>query len=75
MALTGELTKILKGVQTETARALQQFRIKTSGDTRFKNVDLDRLNRNDLLLELGGEDEIRGFAKVYLREANNTKAK
>ena len=75
MALTGELTKILKGVQTETARALQQFRIKTSGDTRFKNVDLDKLNRNDLLLELGGEDEIRGFAKVYLREANSTKAR
>ena len=41
MALMSELTKILKGVQTETARALQQFRIKTSGDTRFKNVDLD----------------------------------
>ena len=28
MALTGELTKILKGVQTETARALQQFKLK-----------------------------------------------
>ena len=28
MALTSELTKILKGVQTETARALNQFKIK-----------------------------------------------
>ena len=30
MALTSELTKILKGVQTETARALNQFKIPTT---------------------------------------------
>jgi len=71
MALTSELTKILKGVQTETARALNQFKIKTSGESRFKNVDLDKLNRNDLLIELGGEDELRGFAKVYLKEVQS----
>ncbi len=75
MALTSELTKILKGVQTETGRALQQFKIKTSGDQRFGKVDLEKLNRDDILLELGGEDEIRGFAKVYLRELKDGKSR
>ena len=75
MALTSELTKILKGVQTETGRALQQFKIKTSGDQRFGKVELERLNRDDILLELGGEDEIRGFAKVYMRELKDGKSR
>ena len=75
MALTSELTKILKGVQTETGRALQQFKIKTSGDQRFGKVDLEKLNRDDLLLELGGEDEIRGFAKVYLKKLKDGKGR
>ena len=43
MALTSELTKILKGVQTETGRALQQFRIKTSGDQRFGKVNIEEI--------------------------------
>ena len=68
MALTSELTKILKGVQTETARALQQFSIKTSGEQRFGKINIEELNRRDLLIDLGGADEIRGFAKVYLKE-------
>ena len=36
-ALTSELQKVIKGVQTETARALQQFRIGTreQGKTTF----------------------------------------
>ena len=71
MALTSELTKILKGVQTETGRALQQFSIKTSGDQRFGKVNIEELNRKDLLIELGGADEIRGFAKVYLKEVQS----
>ena len=71
MALTSELTKILKGVQTETGRALQQFSIKTSGDQRFGKVNIEELNRRDLLIELGGADEIRGFAKVYLKRSYN----
>ena len=36
-----ELTKILKGVQTETARALNQFKIKTSGTNKFGAVDVE----------------------------------
>ena len=75
MALTSELTKILKGVQTETGRALQQFSIKTSGDQRFGKVNIEELNRRDLLIELGGADEIRGFAKVYLKEVTSGKGR
>ena len=75
MALTSELTKILKGVQTETARALNQFKIKTSGKNRFGKVDLEELNKRDFLLEIGGEDEIRGFAKVYLKEIDSGQAR
>ena len=73
MALTSELTKILKGVQTETARALNQFKIPTSGKTRVGDLRLNELNRDDLLIELGGEDELRGFAKVYLKELKEGK--
>jgi len=67
MALTSELTKILKGVQTETARALNQFKIPTTAGKRFGNVDLDKMNRDDFLLELGGEDEIKAYARFYLK--------
>ena len=75
MALTSQLTKILKGVQTETARALNQFKIPTSGKNRFGNVNLDELNKRDFLIEIGGEDEIRGFAKVYLKEIDSGTAR
>ena len=66
MALTAELQKIVKGVQTETARALQQFQIPTR-NKQFTNVSLEDLNKQTLLVELGGEDEIRGVAHLYLR--------
>ena len=75
MALTAELTKILKGVQTETARALNQFKIPTTAGKRFGNVDLDKMNRDDFLLELGGEDQIKAYARFYLKEVNNGAAR
>ena len=71
MALTAELHKVLKGVQTETARALQQFQIPTR-TKKFTNVNLDELNKQELLIELGGEEQIRGMAKLYLK--SGTKA-
>jgi len=75
MALTSELTKILKGVQTETARALQQFSIKTSGTNKFGAVDVEKLNKDDFLIEIGGEEEIRSFAKVYLKQIKSGKGR
>ena len=65
-ALMSEFQKILKGVQTETARALQQFRIPTR-TKNYSNVALDDLNRKDLLIEIGGAGEIEGIATAYLK--------
>ena len=61
-----EFQKILKGAQTETARTLQSFRIPTR-TKNYSNVNLDDLNRSDLLVELGGGDEIASVAKMYLK--------
>ena len=74
MALMSELQKIYKGVQTETGRALQQFQIPTR-DKRFTSIELDELNAETLLVELGGEEQIRNVAKLYLRTGDNTVAK
>ena len=60
-----KLQKVIKGVQTETARALQQFRIKTR-ETGPTNIRLDELRENDLLVSLGGEGSSRTLAKLYL---------
>ena len=64
-ALMSEFQKILKGVQTEKARALQQFRIPTR-TKNYSHVDIDDLNKNELLVSLGGTDEIKNMAKLYL---------
>jgi len=73
LALMAEFQKILKGVQTETARAFNQFRIPTR-TKRFTSIDLDVLNQEALLVEMGGVDEIRGVARLYLN-AGTKKAK
>ena len=65
-ALSAELQKIIKGVQTETGRALQQFKIPVR-DKNFTTPDINDLNRQQLMSELGGEDEIRELAKAYLK--------
>ena len=65
-ALTAELQKIIKGVQTETGRALQQFKIPVR-DKRFTAANIDDLNRQQLMAELGGEEQIRNLAQAYLK--------
>ena len=64
-ALVSELQKVIKGVQTETARALQQFRISTR-DINLQNVELDKLNTDRLVVELGGPDGSQNLATAYL---------
>ena len=73
MALTSELQKIIKGVQTETGRALQQFKIPVR-DKGFTARNLDDLNRDQLIMDLGGEEAIRNLAKTYLK-ANTSKSR
>jgi hypothetical protein len=65
-AVTAELQKIIKGVQTETGRALQQFKIPVR-DKRFTAANFDDLNRQQLMAELGGEEQIRNLALGYLK--------
>ncbi len=65
-AVTAELQKIIKGVQTETGRALQQFKIPVR-DKRFTAANFDDLNRQQLMAELGGEEQIRSLAQSYLK--------
>ena len=74
-ALMGEFQKTLIGVKTETARALSSMRIKTQKTGGFKNVDIDELNKSNLLLEFGGEEDIRGVANLYISKAMDGKAK
>ena len=71
-ALMGEFQKILKGVQTETARALQQFNIPTRSKA-YTNVDLDELNKQSLLIELGGPGNVKDIARLYLSTGSDVK--
>ena len=74
-ALMGEFQKTLIGVKTETARALSSMRIKTEKTSGFQNIDIEDINRSNLLLELGGEENIRGVAQLYVSKAMDGKAK
>lgn len=71
-ALMAEIQKTFKGVQTETGRALNQFRYITN-DTQFTNLSQREINKINLLTELGGEEEIRNLAILY--SGSNTRTK
>jgi len=72
MALMSQLLKVVKGVQTETARALQQFKIPTRNKA-YTNIDLDKLNTDDLYVKLGGDSQ-KNVAKLYLDTKNTREA-
>ena len=63
-ALTAELTKIYKGVQTETARALNILK-EPNNTSIIKNLNLDKLNRDNILMNLGGKEQIMRIAELY----------
>ena len=63
-ALTAELTKIYKGVQTETARALNILK-EPNNTSIIKNLNLDKLNRDNILMNLGGKEQIMKIAELY----------
>jgi len=67
-ALMAQIHKVLLGVRTETARALNQFKIPSNASKKYSFLggDVDSLNRQSLLVELGGKDEVQGLAKLYL---------
>ena len=76
-ALMAQIHKVLLGVRTETGRALNQFKIPTNASKKYSFVggNVDSLNRQTLLVELGGADEIKQIAKLYLKAPPNTIAK
>jgi hypothetical protein len=74
-ALMSELQKIIKGVQTETARTLQSMKIPTRTKS-YSNIHLDDLNKSDLIIQMGGGNEIDNLATLYLRSGSaNAKLK
>ena len=72
-----QIQKVLLGVRTETARALNQFKIPTDASKKvgFIGGNVDDLNRKSLLVELGGADEVVDLAKLYLRAPNDVAKK
>jgi len=68
-ALMSEFQKIIKGVQTETARTLQSMKIPTR-TKQFTNINIDDLNRSDLVIQMGGGNEITNLATLYLRSGS-----
>ena len=69
-ALMSELQKIIKGVQTETARTLNAMKIPTR-TKQFTNVNIDDLNKSDLIIQMGGSDSIDNLAVLYLRSGSD----
>ena len=63
-AFVAEITKIYKGVQTETARALNILREPTN-TSLIKNINLDKLNRDNILMNLGGKEQVMKIAELY----------
>ena len=74
-ALMAQMQKVLKGVQTETSRALNQFKYKIKGDKfSFTGGNIDDLNKNELIVQLGGVDEIRNIAKLFISKPTSDAA-
>ena len=65
-ALVSELYKMYLGVRAEAGRAVQSFRqIYDTG--AVPNLNLDKLNREAILLKAGGKEQILNIAEAYLR--------
>ena len=65
-AVTAQLTKVFKGAQTEIARALNILKEPVQEGV-IRNLDLDRLNRGNILLQVGGKETIQAAADLYLK--------
>jgi len=65
-ALVTELHKMYLGVRAEAGRALQSLR-QTYDTGAVPNLNLDELNKQQILAEAGGKDQILNIAEAYLR--------
>ena len=65
-AVVTQLQKMYLGARAEAGRALQSFRqIYDTGVV--PNLNLDKLNREAILLKAGGKEQILNIAEAYLR--------
>ena len=64
-AVTAQLTKVFKGAQTEIARALNILKEPVQ-EGAIRNLDLDKLNRNNILMQVGGKETIQSVADFVL---------
>ena len=71
-AVTAELTKVFKGAQTEIARALNILK-EPAQEGAIRNLDLDALNRSNILMQAGGKEVIQDVADLYLRTPSLSK--
>ena len=73
-ALMSQIQKVLLGVKTETGRALNQFKIPSDASKKFSFLggNIDDINRQSLIVELGGADEITKVAELVIRTSDNT---
>jgi len=65
-ALVTQITRVYKGAQTEIARALNILREPVKAPGTFTNIKLDQLNRQNILMNLGGKDQLANIAEMYL---------
>ena len=67
-ALMAQIQKVLLGVRTETGRAMNQFKIASDASKQFSFLggSVDDINRQSLIVELGGTDEITKVAELIL---------
>ena len=67
-ALMAQIQKVLLGVKTETGRAMNQFKIPSDASKKvsFIGGSIDDINRKELIVELGGTDEITRVAELVL---------
>jgi len=65
-ALVTQLTRTFKGAQTEAARTLNILKEPVQ-EGRVLNLKLDELNRQDILMRLGGKEQIVAIADLYGR--------
>ncbi len=63
-ALTAELTKVFLGVRSEAGRALNILK-QPIQDAPIINLELDALNRKNILMNLGGKEQVQRIAELY----------
>jgi len=73
-ALMAQIQKVLLGVKTETGRALNQFKIPSDASKKYSFLggNIDEVNKRELLLEIGGFDEVQKVAELVIRTSDNT---